>query len=163
MDLSSLRSVRNTAAKIINQAVDTIDVVLSNVGIIALPERKVSGNGFEMHSSLLSIGHFLLTNLPMDKIRLAATKRPGFTRRIVHVALLCSVTNFPPIISTGPVAVDEAVVEEWLKAHAIKPYNSMIAYGQLKTGNITICDISGEISRKSWDYFSHASSRIAYF
>ncbi|PGH28444.1 hypothetical protein GX50_08817 [[Emmonsia] crescens] len=48
-----------------------------HAGIIAPTEREVSGNGFEMHLATNHIGHFLLTNLLMDKIQLTATKHPG--------------------------------------------------------------------------------------
>ncbi|EEH05252.1 oxidoreductase [Histoplasma capsulatum G186AR] len=143
VDLASLRSVRKAAAKIKGE-VDSIDVVLNNAGIMALPERELSENGFEMHLATNHIGHFLLTNLLMDKIRRAAAQRPGYTR-IVSVTSLGY--QFSPFRSQDynfdghPVAADEVGVEPWLQGYGYssepyKSYDSMIAYGQSKTANL---------------------------
>ncbi|EDN02534.1 predicted protein [Histoplasma mississippiense (nom. inval.)] len=143
VDLASLRSVRKAAAKIKGE-VDSIDVVLNNAGIMALPERELSENGFEMHLATNHIGHFLLTNLLMDKIRRAAAQRPGHTR-IVSVTSLgyqFSPFRFKDYNFDGhPVAADEVGVEPWLQGYGYssepyKSYDSMIAYGQSKTANL---------------------------
>ncbi|OJD13332.1 hypothetical protein AJ78_06210, partial [Emergomyces pasteurianus Ep9510] len=143
MDLSSFRSVRNAAAKI-NNAVDVIDVLFNNAGIMALPEREVSENGFEMHLATNHIGHFLLTNLILPKIRLAAAKRPGSTRIVTVTSLGYQFSPFrlqDYNFDGHPVAADEVGVEEWLSLYRYpaKPfpsYDSMIAYGQSKTANL---------------------------
>ncbi|EGE84086.1 short-chain dehydrogenase [Blastomyces dermatitidis ATCC 18188] len=143
VDLSSLLSVRKAAVKI-SKEVDAIDVILNNAGIMAVPERELSENGFELHLATNHIGHFLLTNLLMDKIRQAAALRPGSTR-IINVAsdaYLFTPFRFQDYNFNGkPVAADEVGTEDWLKrfGYPLEPiagYDSMIAYGQSKTANL---------------------------
>lgn len=72
LDVSSLESVREFAEKV-NANVDIfyIDGLLLNAGIMALPERKESVDGFELQMATNVLGHHLLTSLLMDKIKLA--------------------------------------------------------------------------------------------
>ena len=72
LDISSLKSVRQFAKKI-NSApkITHIDGLVLNAGIMALPERKVSVDGFEMQMATNVLGHHLLTSLLLPKIVLA--------------------------------------------------------------------------------------------
>ncbi|KAH8799130.1 hypothetical protein F5884DRAFT_825379 [Xylogone sp. PMI_703] len=114
LNLGSQKSVHSAAAEI-NAAVEKIDILINNAGIMACPYSK-SVEGIEIQFATNHIGHFLLTRLLMDKIFVAG---PG--ARIVNVsssALRGSIRfddyNFQ----------DGAVYEPW------------DAYGQSKISNV---------------------------
>ncbi len=72
LDVSSLQSVREFAEKVnTDRSISQIDGLLLNAGIMALPERKESVDGFELQMATNVLGHHLLTSLLMDKIKLA--------------------------------------------------------------------------------------------
>ncbi len=71
-DISSLESVREFAAIVnANTEISQIDGLLLNAGIMALPERKESVDGFELQMATNVLGHHLLTSLLMEKIKQA--------------------------------------------------------------------------------------------
>ena len=74
LDLASLDSVRRFAAKILEEE-PRIDILINNAGIMALPERTLSQDGFEMQFAVNHLGHFLLTNLLLDRIKEAPSAR----------------------------------------------------------------------------------------
>ena len=61
MDLGDLKSVQ-TAAVEVQKRVNKIDVLLNNAGIMALPQRTQTKDGFEAHIGINHIGHFALTH-----------------------------------------------------------------------------------------------------
>lgn len=72
LDISSLQSVREFAEKVnTDNHITHIDGLILNAGIMALPERKESEEGFELQMATNVLGHHLLTSLLMKKIRLA--------------------------------------------------------------------------------------------
>lgn len=72
LDISSLESVREFSKKLNNDSnVTKIDGLLLNAGIMALPERKESVDGFELQMATNVLGHHLLTSLLIPKIMLA--------------------------------------------------------------------------------------------
>ena len=73
LDLASLESVRNFSAKI-NRQEERIDILINNAGIMACPKWKTK-DGFEMQFGVNHIGHFLLTNLLLDKIKSSGPSR----------------------------------------------------------------------------------------
>ena len=68
LDLASLDSVRKCAAKILEEE-PQIDILINNAGVMALPERKLTKDGFEMQFGTNHLGHFLFTNLLLDRIK----------------------------------------------------------------------------------------------
>ena len=74
LDLASLDSVRKFAAKILEEE-PRIDILINNAIIMALPERTLSQDGFEMQFAVNHLGHFLLTNLLLDRIKEAPSAR----------------------------------------------------------------------------------------
>ena len=50
---------------------DKIDILLNNAGIMALPKREETVQGFERQFGVNHIGHFVLTNLLLSKIKAA--------------------------------------------------------------------------------------------
>lgn len=80
INLSSLKSVREAASQVNSwEDVPYIDVLVNNAGIMATPWQKTE-DGFESQFATNHLGHFLLTNLLMEK--LLASKAP----RVVSVS-----------------------------------------------------------------------------
>ncbi|KAF7551512.1 hypothetical protein G7Z17_g4949 [Cylindrodendrum hubeiense] len=80
VDLSSLASVRKAAGEVNSWAdVPRVDVVVNNAGVMAV-DFALTPDGFETQFAASHIGHFLLTNLIMDKI--LASESP----RVVNVS-----------------------------------------------------------------------------
>lgn len=70
LDLASLASVREFAGIVNSDARFThIDGLFLNAGIMALPERKLSQDGFELQMATNVLGHHLLTSLLLDKVK----------------------------------------------------------------------------------------------
>ena len=62
LDLASLASVRDFAARIAAEY-GALDVLINNAGVMALPTRQVTADGFEMQLGVNFLGHFALTAL----------------------------------------------------------------------------------------------------
>jgi NAD(P)-dependent dehydrogenase (short-subunit alcohol dehydrogenase family) len=67
--LSSFTSIRD-CAKEVNCKEDRIDVLINNAGIYLCPFTKTE-DGFEMQIGTNHFGHFLLSNLLLDKIKVS--------------------------------------------------------------------------------------------
>ncbi len=74
LDLSSLASVAAFAAGR-QQAGRPIDLLINNAGIMALPTRKLTTDGFEMQFGTNHLGHFALTAQLLDLVRAAPAPR----------------------------------------------------------------------------------------
>ena len=78
MDLSSMPSVRDAAKQILDRW-DRLDVLVNNAGVV-LSERHVSADGLEMTFATNHLGHFLLTDLLLHRLKASTPSR------IVNVA-----------------------------------------------------------------------------
>ncbi|KAJ4751833.1 NAD(P)-binding Rossmann-fold superfamily protein [Rhynchospora pubera] len=83
MDVSSLDSVRNFA-KSFNSSNKHLNILINNAGIMACP-FQLSKDGIELQFATNHLGHFLLTNLLLEKMKLTA-KQTGIKGRIVNVS-----------------------------------------------------------------------------
>jgi NAD(P)-dependent dehydrogenase (short-subunit alcohol dehydrogenase family) len=72
-DLSLLGEVRSLAGRLRSE-LDTIDVLVNNVGVL-LPEREITDEGLEKTFATNLAGHFLLTNLLASKLIESAPAR----------------------------------------------------------------------------------------
>jgi NAD(P)-dependent dehydrogenase (short-subunit alcohol dehydrogenase family) len=77
-DLADLASVRKGAAEILDRA-GRIDVLINNAGVIQ-SERRLTPDGLETTFAVNHLGHFLLTQLLLERITASAPSR------IVNVA-----------------------------------------------------------------------------
>eukprot|EP00058_Branchiostoma_floridae_P014549 XP_002600037.1 hypothetical protein BRAFLDRAFT_221193 [Branchiostoma floridae] len=82
LDLASLASVREFATKI-NQQEGQLDILINNAGSMYCPPWKTA-DGFEMQFGTNHLGHFLLTNLLLDKIKASAPSRIVVVSSIAH-------------------------------------------------------------------------------
>jgi NAD(P)-dependent dehydrogenase (short-subunit alcohol dehydrogenase family) len=73
LDLASLASVRNAAARIL-AAHDRLDILVNNAGVMAVPERQTE-DGFEMQFGVNHLGHFALTALLLPALLRAERAR----------------------------------------------------------------------------------------
>ncbi|KAJ6780783.1 hypothetical protein PWT90_05687 [Aphanocladium album] len=116
LSLDSLAAAREAAETVLSwEDVPVIDVLVNNAGIMAV-EYKLSPDGFESQLATNHLGHFLFTNLIMDKI--LASSAP----RIVNVS---SDGHRLAPIRCGDYNFDGG-----------KTYNKWTAYGQSKTANM---------------------------
>jgi len=76
-DLGRLASVRTAAEELLARE-EPIHILVNNAGVAG--QRGVTPDGFELHFGVNHLGHFLLTNLLLDRLRASAPAR------IVHVA-----------------------------------------------------------------------------
>ncbi len=74
LDLSSLAGVR-TFAEAALSAGEPLDLLVNNAGIMALPKREQSVDGFEMQLATNYLGHFALTGLLLPLLLKAAAPR----------------------------------------------------------------------------------------
>jgi NAD(P)-dependent dehydrogenase (short-subunit alcohol dehydrogenase family) len=77
MDLASLKSVRAAADKL-NAAGKTFDLVIANAGVMAIPTRTLTEDGFETQFGTNHLGHFVFIN------RIAPLFAPG--SRLVNLS-----------------------------------------------------------------------------
>ena len=73
LDLASLNSVRDFCGKILAEE-NRIDVLVNNAGVFQCPYSKTE-DGFEMQMGVNHFGHFLLTNLLLDRLKKSAPSR----------------------------------------------------------------------------------------
>eukprot|EP01118_Nematostelium_gracile_P010321 TRINITY_DN3541_c0_g1_i2.p1 TRINITY_DN3541_c0_g1~~TRINITY_DN3541_c0_g1_i2.p1 ORF type:complete len:217 (-),score=54.58 TRINITY_DN3541_c0_g1_i2:607-1257(-) len=74
LDLNSLQSVRDCVENFKSKDLP-LHLLVNNAGIMALPNREVSADGFEKQMAVNHLGHFLLTNLLLDVIKDSAPAR----------------------------------------------------------------------------------------
>lgn len=113
VDLSSLDSVRSFASQLLLKTT-VVDVLVNNAGVMALPQREVTADGFERQFATNHLGHFALTGLLLPALKAAPMAR------VVTVASLAH--------RNGVMAWDDLQEE--------KGYEGWKAYNQSKLANI---------------------------
>lgn len=69
-NISSMSSVRDLARTVLSKH-ERLDVLINNAGI-TYPQRQENEDGIEMHFATCHLGHFLLTNLLLDRLKTTA-------------------------------------------------------------------------------------------
>jgi NAD(P)-dependent dehydrogenase (short-subunit alcohol dehydrogenase family) len=83
LDLASLASVRAFAERI-QAGYGALDGLINNAGVMALPSREVTADGFEMQLGVNFLGHFALTSLLLPMLRRASAPRVVQVSSIAH-------------------------------------------------------------------------------
>jgi NAD(P)-dependent dehydrogenase (short-subunit alcohol dehydrogenase family) len=113
LDLADLASVRRFAAAF-QAGYDRLDLLILNAGVMMVPERQKTADGFEMHFGTNHLGHFALTGLTLDPL----LDTPG--ARVVTVASAAHLW--------GKIDFDHLQAEG--------SYHSARAYGSSKLANL---------------------------
>lgn len=83
-DLSSLKSVRSFAEDILRSG-ERIDVLLLNAGMVPPPGKYLTQDSLELQFVSNHLGHFLMTNLLLDRLRESAPARIILVSSLLHV------------------------------------------------------------------------------
>jgi NAD(P)-dependent dehydrogenase (short-subunit alcohol dehydrogenase family) len=114
LDLSDLESVR----AFVRSWQGPLDILVANAGVMALPTRQVTAEGWEMHLATNHLGHFALATGLYGNL-----KASGSARLVV--------------VSSGahrdvPFDFDDPQFEQ-------RAYDRWTAYGQSKTADVLLC------------------------
>ena len=113
LDLASLDSVRKFAAKILEEEL-RIDILINNAAGVVNTAYTKSADGFELIFAINHLGHFLLTNLLIDRTKEAPSAR------IINVS------------SSG----HHRARIDFNDLNSERPYGPLKAYGRSKLANI---------------------------
>ena len=86
LDLSNLASIADFSQRTLSR--QSLDLLINNAGVMALPRRQVTADGFEMQFGTNYLGHFVLTARLMPLLRRASGPR------VVNVSSLAHRTAF---------------------------------------------------------------------
>lgn len=124
LDLASMASIRACANDVLARY-DRLDVLLNNAGG-TIGARRVTDDGFEMTFGVNHLGHFLLTNLLLDRIKASAPAR------------VITVASMAHRYARGGLDFDDLQSERGR-------YRGMQVYGRSKLANILF---AGELARR---------------
>ncbi|CAL8249786.1 unnamed protein product [Boreogadus saida] len=122
LDLASTYSVRTFAKEFLGSE-ERLDILINNAGIMMCP-KWLTEDSFETQMAVNHLGHFLLTNLLLPKLRSSAPSRVVVVSSLAH--------------ETGKVDFDDLFF-------AKRPYSSMASYKQSKLANVLF---SRELARR---------------
>jgi NAD(P)-dependent dehydrogenase (short-subunit alcohol dehydrogenase family) len=83
LDLADLNSVQSFAAAF-KEEHGKLDLLINNAGVMALPTRQVTAQGFELQFGVNFLGHFLLTSLLLPALMNAPAPRLVQLSSIAH-------------------------------------------------------------------------------
>ena len=122
LDLANLASVADFAERMRHR--DKLDLLINNAGVMALPKRQATTDGFEMQFGTNYLGHFALT------ARLLPLLRRGNGTRVVSLSSIAH--------RTGLIDFTDLQGERW--------YSPWKAYGQSKLAMLMFAQ---ELQRRS--------------
>jgi NAD(P)-dependent dehydrogenase (short-subunit alcohol dehydrogenase family) len=82
LDLASLASIAEFAQRI--QVRQSLDLLINNAGVMALPRRQTTADGFEMQFGTNYLGHFALTARLMPLLRRSSGPRVVSVSSLAH-------------------------------------------------------------------------------
>ncbi|KAB8075832.1 hypothetical protein BDV29DRAFT_200692 [Aspergillus leporis] len=138
MDQISLESVQS-AAKTILSKTDKLSLLINNAGIMAVPERQLSQDGYELQFATNHLAHFLFFNLLKPALLAGSTLE--FQSRVVNVS--SNGHRLQGINASDNYSFQKGGYHPWL------------SYAQSKTANIYMAN---EIERQYGSQGLHANS-----
>uniref|UniRef100_A0A8D3BYZ0 Si:dkey-23o4.6 n=1 Tax=Scophthalmus maximus TaxID=52904 RepID=A0A8D3BYZ0_SCOMX len=122
LDLASVYSVRQFAKDFLDSE-ERLDVLINNAGVMMCP-KWLTEDGFETQLGVNHLGHFLLTNLLLPKLKSSAPSRVVNVSSIAHRG--------------GRIDFDDLFFSR-------RPYSSLESYRQSKLANVLF---STELARR---------------
>ncbi|KAF3692491.1 Retinol dehydrogenase 13 [Channa argus] len=113
LDLASIYSVRQFAKDFLDSE-DRLDILINNAGVMMCP-KWLTEDGFETQLGVNHLGHFLLTNLLLPKLKSSAPSRVINVSSIAHQG--------------GHIDFEDLFFSR-------KPYNPLDSYRQSKLANV---------------------------
>jgi NAD(P)-dependent dehydrogenase (short-subunit alcohol dehydrogenase family) len=83
LDLANLESIRYFSDAVLKQE-RPLDLLINNAGVMALPRRRTTDDGFELQFGTNHLGHFALTSLLLPPILAAPAGRVVTVSSIAH-------------------------------------------------------------------------------
>ena len=83
LDMASLASIRAFAEQFLARGI-ALDILINNAGVMALPKRELTVDGFERQFGTNHLGHFALTGLLMPALLRAAAPRVVTVSSLAH-------------------------------------------------------------------------------
>jgi NAD(P)-dependent dehydrogenase (short-subunit alcohol dehydrogenase family) len=83
MDMASLASIRSFATAFAGRGIP-LDLLINNAGVMALPKREVTVDGFERQFGTNHLGHFALTGLLLPQLLAASAPRVVTVASLAH-------------------------------------------------------------------------------
>ena len=136
LDVADLDSVRRFAAEFLNEG-KPLDLLVNNAGVMAIPERRSTPQGFEMQFGSNHLGHFALTGLLLPALLQQAGSRVVSVASIAHKG---GVLNFDDL-------------------NAERSYDPRRAYQQSKLANLVF---GLELERRLQAHSASTTSVIAH-
>ena len=137
LDVASFKSITSAAAEVNGYAELNLNILINNAGVMNIPERVLSPDGFEMHLATNYLGPFLFTNSIMGKL---LNSPGGRTVNITSNGHALSPFQFKDYNFEGkPLPESEKLNKELCKGWSLSwglGYLPAIAYGQSKTAMI---------------------------
>lgn len=135
LDLASLASVAAFAERT-RSSRQSLDLLINNAGVMALPRRQVTADGFEMQFGTNHLGHFALT------ARLLPLLRQGNGPRVVSVSSLAHRTG----------------LLDFSDLQGERLYSPWKAYGQSKLACLVFAlELQRRSEREGWGLVSNAA------
>jgi NAD(P)-dependent dehydrogenase (short-subunit alcohol dehydrogenase family) len=82
LDLANLASIADFAQRM--QSRPSLDILINNAGVMALPRRQTTADGFEMQFGTNYLGHFALTARLLPLLRKASAPRVVSVSSLAH-------------------------------------------------------------------------------
>ncbi len=135
LDLASLASIEACAASMLADG-RPIDLLINNAGVMAVPKRHTTADGFELQLGTNHLGHFALTGRLLPLLRAAATARVTTVSSGAHLM--------------GAIHFDDLQLE--------RGYRAWTAYSQSKLANLLFAQQLERLSRANgWGILSDAA------
>jgi NAD(P)-dependent dehydrogenase (short-subunit alcohol dehydrogenase family) len=134
LDLADLASVSGFAARL-SATGRPVDLLVNNAGVMALPNRRVTADGFEMQLGTNYLGHFALTARLLPLLRMSRSPRVVQVSSLAHRFGRIRFEDIHGERSYSPwQAYSQSKLAALLFAHELQRQSDAHGWGLLSTG-----------------------------